>query len=127
MSGTFPADWPASCPPADAEDAAGAVFRITINDPPKAEDMLSHHETGRLPNAEPCLRCGLSVFRNIEDAQHQRRLMPRLGKYIATADLQAYHGKTKLTTGSQPTHTTWWVYQEVTNRFSFFKVVKEGE
>ena len=120
----FPVDWPTNCPPPDAVDADGHVFRLVKHDPPQAEDTASHLETGRLPKAPPCLRCGLSVFREIRDAVHQRQLLPKLGSLIAQATLLAEHGKTKLTMGSQPSHTTWWAYQGV-NRASLFTVIRK--
>jgi hypothetical protein len=121
---TFPKDWPASCPAADTPDAAGDVFRIVKDNPVTAEDMQSHHETGKLPKADPCLRCGLSVFRVIEDALNQQKLLPKLGKRIAKAMLEAAHGKACLTKGQQPTHTTWWPYEGV-ERSVLFLVVQE--
>lgn len=66
----FPTDWPNDCPPLNADDAAGTVFRIVKNDPPLVVDFATHHETGRLKNAPACLRCGLSVFRELSDAVH---------------------------------------------------------
>jgi hypothetical protein len=87
-------------------------------------DFASHHELQTLPNAPPCLRCGLSLFRTREDAEHQHRACPKLGKFVAIGLLQEEHGKTKLTQGRQPTHTTWWAYKEV-NRQSVFPVVEE--
>ena len=120
----FPDNWPANCPPQDAVDAAGDVFRIVKSDPPVAPDLASHFETGKLPNAPPCLRCGLSVFREVRDAVHQRTLFPKLGRWIARGSLASEHGKTKLTSGHQPTHTTWWAYQGV-NRAALFAVVQE--
>jgi hypothetical protein len=120
----FPDSWPRDCPPEDAVDAEGDVFRIVKNDPPLPEDMASYHETGRLPKAPPCLRCGLSVFREIQDAMHQRLLLPKLGRWIAKGTLQVEHGKTKLTRGAQPTHTTWWAYDGVI-RMLLFAVVQE--
>lgn len=121
---TFPSSWPADCPPQDAVDAAGDVFRIVDNDPPITDDLASHWETGKLPKAPPCLRCGLSVFREVRDAVHQRMLIPKLGRWIAKGTLRVEHGKTKLTTGRQPTHTTWWAYDGV-NRATLFTVVPE--
>lgn len=126
MSNKFPSDWPDECPPQDAEDAAGIVFRLVKNVPPQDKDMKSHHESGKLPHAPACLRCGLSVFRELRDAAHQRHLMPRLGKWIARATLQAEHGKTKLTKGQQPTHTTWWTYDGVQRSTLFTVVTEEG-
>ncbi len=120
----FPDGWPQDCPPADALDAAGEVFRIVKNEPPTYEDFRTHFESGRLPKAPPCLRCGLSVFREIRDAIHQRQLLPKLGGLIAKAELAASHGKAKLTKARQPSHTTWWSYEGV-DRASLFSVVGE--
>jgi hypothetical protein len=86
--------------------------------------MQSHHETGKLPRADPCLRCGLSVFRELEDALNQQKLLPKLGNKIAKALLEAAHGKACLTKGQQPTHTTWWPYEGV-DRAALFVVVQE--
>jgi hypothetical protein len=105
-------------------DADGEVFRLVNNDPPAMVDVASHAETGRLPKAPACLRCGLSVFRELRDAIHQRLLLPKLGRLIARAMLKAEHGKTRLTTGRQPTHTTWWAYESV-NRAALFSVLTE--
>jgi len=121
---TFPEGWPNNCPPADAVDASGVVFRIVNNEPPMAADFVSHFESGKLLKAPDCLRRGLSVFRELGDAVHQRRLFPRLGRLIARGTLLAEHGKTRLTTGKQPTHTTWWSYKDV-DRASPFSIVQE--
>jgi hypothetical protein len=124
MTMQFPETWPANCPPPDAVDASGKVFRVVRNDPPVADDLASHSETGKLLNAPACLRCGLSTFRDFRDAVHQRLLLPKLGDWIAHATLAEEHGKTKLTSGKQPTHTTWWAYEGV-NRASLFSVMSE--
>lgn len=120
----WPKNWPENCPPNDAIDAAGDVFRLVRNDPPNPDDLESHFEAGTLKSAPHCLRCGLSVFREIRDAVHQRVLIPKLGRLIARGTLKAEHGKTKLTSGKQPTHTTWWAFSEV-NRETLFAVVPE--
>jgi hypothetical protein len=122
----FSSDWPADCPPKDTPDAQGDVFRIVKENPPAPQDMLSHHETGRLLKADPCLRCGLSVFRLLEDALNQQRLLPKLGKRIAKGTLAPAHGKARPTPGQQPTHTTWWAYVGV-ERAALFVVVQECE
>jgi hypothetical protein len=122
----FPSDWPAACPPDDAEPAEGAVYRIVNSQPPEEADFVTHFESGKLPKAPACLRCGLSVFRDKRDAIHQRLLLPKLGKWIATAELIPQLGMTKRTSGTQPTHTTWWAYEGV-NRAAAFSVVAEEE
>ncbi|MGL4421102.1 MAG: hypothetical protein ACRCZF_10590 [Gemmataceae bacterium] len=120
----FPKDWPIDCPPAATPDAAGNVYRIVRGNPVTPADFLSHHELGKLPQADPCLRCGLSVFRDRGDAEYQQKLMPRLGSRIAEALLEANHGKACLTRGQQPTHTTWWPYEGI-DRSALFSVVED--
>ena len=121
---TFPEDWPSDCPSADTPDATGEIFRIVKGNPVTAADLRSHHESGKLPKANPCLRCGLSVFLELGDALHQQQLLPQLGNKIAQARLEPMHGKARPTPGRQPTHTTWWPYQEV-DRAVIFTVVQE--
>ena len=98
----FPSDWPSCCPPADAEPAAGTLYRILAHQPPSEDDFRSHRELGKLPHAEPCQRCGMSVFRERTHAIHQQRLFPRLGRFLARGSLSGHHGCTKLTPGKFP-------------------------
>lgn len=121
----FPNNWSEDCPPQDAVEADGVVYRVVKNLPPDKSDLASHLETGKLPTAPACLRCGLSVFRDQNDAEHQKMLLPKLGKWIAKATLNNDHGKTKLTDGKLPTHTTWWPYENVV-REALFTIEKEG-
>ena len=116
---SFPADWPEGCPPDDAEDANGEVFRIVKSDPPTAADFQSYHEMG-MARGYPCRRCGLSVFRSRSDAEHASRAFRNLGKVITEGMLLPEHGKTKQT--GRPSHTTWWPYEGV-HRVSLFVVV----
>lgn len=109
----FPDNWPDDCPPADAEAANGNYFRVGKNNPPVADDFKSHAERGIAPSANPCMRAGLSLLRSTDDATHQTNLFPKLGKLIFCGSLSAEHGKTKLTGGKLPTHTTWWPYEGI--------------
>lgn len=120
----FPPDWPDGCPPGDALDANGVVFRVVKGESPIAADFASHFESGRMPDAPKCLRCGLSVFQALGDAIHQRQLLPKLGRFIAQGTLDVEHGKIKLTPTRQPTHATWWPYRDV-DRASLFLIVRE--
>ncbi len=121
---TFPKSWPPDCPSADTPATSGDVYRIAKGDPITPEDMQSHHETGKLPKADSCLRCGLSVFRQVDDALNQQRLLPKLGKRIAKASLSPTDGKACFTKGQQPTHTTWWPYEGI-DRAAQFVVIQE--
>jgi len=118
----FPDSWPSDCPPQDAVDAEGDVFRIVNNDQPTADDFLTSFETGAFPNRLACLRCGLSVHRIRADAIHTKTKYPKLENRIAKGTLAKECGKTKRT--GQASHTTWWVYEGV-NRASIFALIAE--
>ena len=119
---SFPDDWPSDCPPADAEDARGDIYRLVKTNPPASSDLQTHHERNTRPRDPACLRCGLSVFRSRADVEHQSRIYPKLGKIIAKGTLQPEHGKTKPT--GRPTHTTWWVYKGI-DRLAVFTSFEE--
>ena len=109
----FPADCPDCCPPADAEPAHGVVLRLVTAQPPTDADLKTHHELGKGLKGDPCLRRGLSVLRSRLDAEHQHRLMPKLGSFVASGTLDEQHGKTKATPAAMPSHTTWWICENV--------------
>ncbi len=111
----FPADWPPCCPPPDAVLAHGTVYRVVKNKPPTSLDFRSLFEEGRRlrPGGDECMFRGLSVFRTITDAHHQREAFPRMGAYVAHLGLSEQHGKMKLTNGQQPSHTTWWSVKDM--------------
>ena len=55
------------------------------------------------------VRFSLSTLRTFVDAEHLTRINRRLGSVIYRGDLDASHGKSKLTSSRQsPSHTTWW-------------------
>jgi hypothetical protein len=118
----FPDDWPVGCPSQDAEPAQGEVYRLVKTNPPGPQDFKTNHDMGTRKNTDPCLRCGLSVFRQKVDAEHLYRAYPRLGKFIAKGMLKPEHGVTKQT--GRPTHTTWWPYEQV-DRAAIFPDVEE--
>ena len=66
---TFPADWPDCCPPTDASAAHGVVYRLVRSLPATSTDFKTQHELGKMPNADPCLRRGLSVLRSKRGCQ----------------------------------------------------------
>lgn len=116
------------CPPAGAVPADAEVYRCCKKKPPSPKGMQTHEEAGREPDADPCLRRALSVFRTEIDARHQVRLFRRWRrKFIAKASLKAHHGQLMATRGRQPTHTSWWPAQGLgpTERASLFEVVSE--
>lgn len=122
------ADVSTDCPPPEASPVDGDVYRCCKQSPPSDRDMQTHEESGRLPDADSCLRRALSVFRSEIDAQHQVRLFRRWPtKYVAKATLTGAHGQSMQTTGQQPTHTSWWPAESLdpTARAALFTVVSE--
>lgn len=120
----FPADWPPTCPPDDSLAAEGAYFRVGRNNPPSADDFRSQAELGQAVNGNVCLRVGLSTLRTFIDAEHLTRMNRRLGSVIYRGELDATHGKSKLTSSRQsPSHTTWWPCEGI-DRVARFTVVE---
>lgn len=122
IDASFPADWPGCCPPDDAMDAEGTVFRLAKRNPLQTSDVTTHLERGAAPNADPCLRAGLSVMRTKEDALHMARLFRRMWKFVARGTLDPTHGKLKLTERKVPSHATWWPYDGVDRLAPFTEV-----
>lgn len=119
----FPAWFPPNCPPADAADAEGVVFRFVSRNAVDAEDFLSHYERGEAPRAQPCRRCGLSVYRTLESARSKLRDLrgrypDRFATYIAEGTLTPEHGKIKQE-GKDRDHHEWWAYEGVERRLPF--------
>lgn len=119
----FPVWFPPNCPPPEAPDAGGIVFRFVAKNPVAEEDFRSHHELGLAPRAKPCIRAGLSVFRNLVSARRKLRELrerypARYGTHIAKGSLSAEHGKI-MQQGGDPDHHTWWAFEGVERRASF--------
>ena len=123
----FPDWFPQSCPPFDATDADGVVYRFATKSPVAAEDFLSHHELGLAPRAQACRRCSLSLYRTLAAARRKLRELrdrspERFGPHIAEGNLSAAHGKIKQE-GSDPDHHEWWAYEDVV-RHAAFRIVE---
>lgn len=118
---TFPSDW-VDCPPAEAEDANGLIFRVVKTDPPTMEDMKTYEELG-IKYGPLCKRRGLSVFKDVRAAMNCVDLFGQFGNLIAAASLNPEHGKVGPTkTKTQPEHHTWWPCQGI-DRVSPFTCV----
>jgi hypothetical protein len=118
---TFPEYFPPCCPDDKAIDANGTVFRIVQANTQTDNDFLSHHELGTAITADPCARCGISVFDSFQGAVHRQKLSPRLGKFIAEGILNPSSGKTSLPNKASR-HMEWWPYSDV-DRPALFKSV----
>lgn len=117
----FPSDWPAECPPSNAENANGDFYRIVKSCPPEDVDFLSLVELGRrFGKSKACQAHGLSGFTKLEDARHYITLFPKLGSKIAKGNLAEENGKLLVTPNSNsPRHHTWWPYKNVIRKMLF--------
>jgi hypothetical protein len=128
MEHVFPDYFPSDCPPKGAAECGGAVYRFVAGDPPASGDFLSHYERGLAPKADPCLRCGLSVFMAVEVAvarlKELRERFPgrKFGNHVAEGNLDSSHGKI-MQTGRDREHQTWWPYEGI-DRCGPFKIVR---
>jgi hypothetical protein len=104
-------------------DAEGEFYRIVAQDPLAEQDFQTSQEAGTFLNRSPCLRCGLSVYRDLLDAMHTRRKYPRLGTRIARGHLENNHGKVQQT--FRPSHHTWWAYDGLSRALLFVVVAEE--
>lgn len=121
---------PEACPPSEAADANCTVFRTVKADPPSEADFLSYLEEGKgdIKPHKQCQACGISVFRTLKDAQHQRDAIPGVYKRpIAVGQILPTHGKAMDTSSRKfPSHVTWWCY-EGTLRAVLFQVYSEED
>jgi len=122
---------PPGCPPSDARAAEGTMYRLVGSDPPTSVDFLTHAELAKALKANPCSRCGLSVFSSLGDviklyARVASQYGPEstgIGHLVARLELEPMHGK-MLADSNKSTHHNWWPYDGV-NRLSTFKEIVE--
>lgn len=120
----FEAHFPVGCPPSDAVFGPKLVFRLCAGGLPEAGDFLSHYEKGLLPDADPCQRCGLSVYVTQEGAEITKRTIPYFRRHkIVSGSVPANAGKLASTPSRQNRfHWSWWPASGIV-RHSFFSVV----
>lgn len=117
----WPSFFPPNCPPPEAKDASGTVYRFVKNNPPLAEDFLTHKH--RYPHQiftgeKLCQACGLSVYISEKDILWARKSVPGMRKKLIVkanlAALAAEFGKLKDTpSATSSPHYTWWVPENV--------------
>lgn len=112
----WPDYFPDNCPPDNAREASGEVYRLVDNNPPTPEDFQSwreQHPNEQCPKSvTECQASGLSVFTSMDDVNMARQKVKRLRKKkIAHSNLTSDLGRI-LHTPSQNTgesHHTWWL------------------
>ena len=106
----WPAWFPDDCPPQDATDASGVVYRFVKTAILTEIDFQPHllRFTGK-DFDKPCLASGLSVFRTIDHVRKARSTIPGMRKkHVATGSLCASDGRLKDTSHGGDGHHTWW-------------------
>ncbi len=107
----WPPHFPNQCPPADATDASGKLFRLIKENPATEFDFLSYFERfPSKPNHDECKSRGLSVCKTVEDLKELQKAVPALrDRVIAEANLATGMGLLKNTPSKNCTgHCTWW-------------------
>ncbi len=102
-------DLPAKCPPTDASECQGTVYRIANGNPASPSDFFSQRHLQPLKifeGVDECICRSLSVFSDFNEA-HKRRKLPKFRKaHIVEIIWRPKDGKEKKTFG--PFHHSWW-------------------
>lgn len=108
----WPDHFPHSCPPVDAIDVSGPVYRFINGRAPADRDFESHYERNAAKDwdADACVARGLSVLRNWSDCMIMRKAVPALRKKrVAVAMVVSPVGLIAPTpSNSCAGHCTWW-------------------
>jgi len=114
----WPDYFPDQCPPNSAREEQLRVFRLVANCPPSIQDfvpVLIEQPHRKFDSTELCLACGVSVFKNIEDANKRRkRFKPLRNKQIAVGLITQEDGLILET--CTDSHVTWWLQTEEPHR-----------
>lgn len=124
--------YPPDCPPLQADDISGEVYRFTKTQNPTENDfkplkILCPNQIWSNQKKE-CESCGLSVLRTREDCIDMRRKVPSFKKkFISVANLSPSHGKIKNTPSERTIehHFTWWIPVSVLEPWKLFQVTGE--
>ncbi|HVV77155.1 MAG TPA: hypothetical protein VHC43_14075 [Mycobacteriales bacterium] len=110
---SWPDSFPEGCPPGDAVEAVGQMYRLVDSSPPSSSDFASHAEqlaAGTIKKrrwADDCAAAGVSVYSDVTAVETVRLSAgPLRKKMVAIGDLSG-SGVMKQT-GATPSHHTWW-------------------
>ena len=124
----WPDYFPDDCPPQGAQPATGDVYRLVKQNPPESKDFMPLREkkTSEDFGEKECQACGLSVFRNVEDAIRVKSRARGMEKRIVSKGTLSPHlGRIQNTPSKMfgKLHHTWWVPTEG-QPWSIFRVVQ---
>src|SRR5436190_19588936 len=107
----FPEEYPASCPPPNAEFTKGIVYQLVRAPLEDRRNFKSWAQMNPRKWKNVCVAHGLSILRSKEAAFIMTKLQSfrnRGQTFVAQADLANDRGKIAQT-GANPKHYTWWV------------------
>lgn len=108
----WPTFFPDNCPPDDACEATGIVYRFVKHDPPDQRDFTTNYErqTDKIQTNQLCSACGISVFRDLSDAPKMQRIIRHFQSYsVARGTITPDLGVIKHTPGKIASHHDWWI------------------
>ncbi|MGA9379022.1 MAG: hypothetical protein WBV73_09660 [Phormidium sp.] len=128
----WPEHFPSDCPPENAKNAFGEVYRLINHDSPSPDDFRSWREENRNKQCPEgmteCQVCGISVFTDKADADRVikriprfRRAKPALGQLTAELGV-ILHTPSRLS----QSHHTWWIPVGA-EPWTVFKIVDVNE
>lgn len=103
---SWPEHFPQGCPPTEAVDANGSLFRVAAV-PPSEPDSRSALEDGLFLKSPPCVRAALSCWTTHERAQELLALPRHRAKAVIELRLRSDHGVMAPTGG--PGHVSLWL------------------
>jgi hypothetical protein len=109
---TWPDHYPDKCPPDNANQPSGDIFRFTNRTNPKYKDFMSYYELQ--PNGDwggkACQSRGISVFTSVEDSIAAAAIVPALKKkHLSKAELPPNSGVIATTPpDNSRNHNTLW-------------------
>jgi hypothetical protein len=115
----WPSYFPKDCPPHNALDTSGIVYRIIKEEIPQERDFFSWREENKdqaCPSTvTECQACGLSVYTDKNDAEQTIRRIPRFKKSrIAIGTLTSGMGMMANTPSrTSKSHHTWWTSKDI--------------
>lgn len=101
---------PQGCPPTAATFGPKAAFRLVPTLPPSAPGFRTPHEERRHAVGDPCRRCALSLFEDMQDALHVKEQVPYFKDHHIVRGTVPNDGGLLLHTPSKraPSHWSWW-------------------
>ena len=110
-------------------------YRITKNNPPENSDFLPQYMDKKFQKRRKscekkkdnyclCLMCGLSLFKNEEEAKLMMKRFPNMGRFLFKGYIKMEYGVLKASPSKEkPSHHTWYPFDGVDEKNIFKYIV----